>query len=133
MRFIHFVTFKCRASSVNLSQIPPPRSGNPLPKLQAPHYHIRIIKRIHQRLNPAVVAIQEEILDRLLGCGRRGIRVHARAGGCRGGGARGHCVGGGVGVWVGEQEELDRAAGHEAGDVRGGVAVDVLEVPFGDG
>lgn len=34
-----------------------------------------------------------------------------------------------MGFWVGEEEEFDGAAGYEAGDVAGLVAVYVLEVP----
>lgn len=52
-------------------------------------------------------------------CGRRGL-------GAGGGRTRSDCIGRGMRVWIMQEEELDGAAGDEAGDVRGGIAVDVL-------
>ena len=91
---------------------------------------VEIVKRIHDRLQPRIVHINEEVLDSLLGRRGSGI-IGASVLGTAGGGTEGGTdIGRGMRVRVRQEHELDISAGDIAGDVVVVVSIDVLEVPF---
>lgn len=108
-----------------MSQILLRSPRHPLPKYRARDALIEQIKRIHDRLNPRIVDIDKEILNRLLRRRRRGVIARRQpapgrqpaACPARRGGARRR-----------QQQELDVAGGQEARDVGALEAVDMLEV-----
>jgi hypothetical protein len=116
---------------------------DPLPKHGVQHRHVGRVERVHDRLDPHVVHVEEEVLDGVLGGGRGGVEaceggVCARAPRAGGGDAKGRARPGdgearagraGGQVRGGEEHEPDVGGGEEGGDVRVGEAVDRLEVP----
>lgn len=85
------------------SQILLPRRHNPRPEDRTAHLHIDLVERVHDRLDPVLVDLREELLDRLLGLRRCWVRSdgRARARGRRGCGLRGRV----------EEEEFDICVG----------------------
>jgi hypothetical protein len=83
----------------NPSQIFLPRRRNPRPKHRTLNLHINLIKRIHNRLDPILINLRKELLDRLFRLRRCRVRSNGRAGSSR---VRNRWLGGGV-----EEEEFD--------------------------
>lgn len=102
-------------------QVFPSSSCYPCSKDGTPYFHVHLVKGIHNRFDPVVVNFCKEHLDRLFGCWTRRIGANS--------GRRSRSCRRGRGGGLMQQQELDVAAGDEAGDVVVEEFVDALQVP----
>ena len=104
------------------SQVFPPCGSHSSSKHGAFDLHVDLVKRTHDGLEIILVNFGEEALHRLLGLRARWIGADRRRVACR---SRRSRV-----ARLMQQEELDVASGHEAGDVAVEELVYDLEIPI---
>lgn len=107
------------------SQIFATRSCNTLAEDGATNFHVDVVERAHDGLDPRLVDLEHEGTHGLLGLWTRRVRGNGRG---RRAGIRGGRDGGG-GRLV-QEHELDVPARQETGDVVVKETVDALEIPM---